>query len=190
MNRSVLDKLVSTTGLVISVVLFAASAGLLYAHNFIHNQVHDQLAAEQIFFPGKGSASLAALPQADQDKVAKYAGQQLVTGAQAEVFADHYIAVHLKKIGGGKTYSQVSAASIADPTNAMLAKQASTLFQGESLRGMLLNAYAFDTMAVVAGYAAAGALTGAAVLLVLAALGFMHAARVAQTSSKAAKKRR
>ena len=39
----------------------------------------------------------------------QYAGQQLTTGAQAETYADHFIAVHLKEIGGGKTYAQLSA---------------------------------------------------------------------------------
>jgi hypothetical protein len=184
MNRSVLDKLLSSAGLVVSVVLFAASAGLLYAHTFIHHQVHDQLAAEKISFPVKGSAALMALPSADQAKVSQYAGQQLLTGAQAEVFADHYIAVHLKKIGGGKTYSELSAASIADPSNQTLAAQVQTVFRGETLRGLLLNAYAFDTMAVVAGYAALGAFAGAIVMLVLAVLGFMHAGRVARATKK------
>jgi hypothetical protein len=45
-----------------------------------------------------------------------YGGQQLTTGAQAEVYADHFIANHLKEIGGGKTYAQLSALSIAQRT--------------------------------------------------------------------------
>ncbi len=190
MNRSTVDRLISSAGLVISAVLFAASAGLLFAHSFIHKQVHDQLAAQKIEFPLKGSASLAALPKDDEAKVAKYAGQQLLTGAQAETFADHYIAVHLKNIGGGKTYSQLSAASIADPTNQALVGKVQTVFRGETLRGLLLNAYAFDTMAVVAGYAAFGAFAAAVILLILAGLGFMHAGKAAHTTKATSKKRR
>lgn len=184
MNRSTLDKLISSTGVVVAVVLLAASGGLFYAHNFIHTQVHNQLAAEKISFPVANAPSLTSLPAADRAAVSTYAGQQLLTGAQAEVFADHYIAVHLQKIGGGKTYSELSAASMANPTDTKLAGQVATVFRGETLRGLLLNAYAFDTMATVANYAALGALAGAVVLLVLAGLGFSHAGRVATTKKR------
>ena len=180
MNRGTLDKLISSTGLVVAVVLLAASAALFWTYNFIHAQVHDQMAAEKIYFPEPGSAGISALPAPDRDKVAQYAGQQLLTGAQAEVFADHFIAVHLKAIGGGKTYSELSSASLADPTNTKLAGQVQTVFRGETLRGLLLNAYAFDTMAVVARYAALGALAAGLLLVVLALLGFRHAGVVAR----------
>jgi hypothetical protein len=175
MTRSTLDKLISTAGLLLAVVLVAASGALFWTHNFIHSQVHDQMAAEKIYFPAADSAAITSLPATDKSKVAQYAGQQLLTGAQAEVFADHFIAVHLREIGGGKTYSELSAASLADPANQKLAGQVQTIFRGETLRGLLLNAYAFDTMAVVAGYAAWGALAAGLLLLVLAALGFGHA---------------
>jgi len=187
MNRSILDKLISSAGLIVAVVLLGASGGLFFAYNFIHAQVHDQLAAEKITFPATGSESLAALPGADKTAVEQYAGQQLLTGAQAEAFADHYIAVHLKNIGGGKTYSELSAQSIANPTDTALAGKVNTVFKGETLRGLLLNAYAFDTMAVVARYAAFGTLVAGIVLLVLSGLGFMHAA---STQSKSGKRKR
>lgn len=183
MKRSALDKLISTTGLLLALVLMAASGALFWTYGFIHGQVHDQMAAEKIYFPDAGSAGLTALPEPDRDKVARYAGQQLLTGAQAEVFADNYIAVHLKKIGGGKTYSELSAAAQTDPTNQKLAGQVQTMFRGETLRGMLLNAYAFDTMAVVARYAAWGALGAGLLLTLLALLGFRHA-KVAARRSK------
>jgi hypothetical protein len=175
MNRATLDKLISSTGLLLAALLLAASGALFWTYSFIHSQVHDQMAAEKIYFPDAGSAGLNALPQPDRDKVAQYAGQQLLTGSQAEVFADHYIKVHLKTIGGGKTYSELSAASIADPANAKLAGQVQTLFRGETLRGMLLNAYAFDTMAVVARYAAWGAMIAGVALILLSIFGFRHA---------------
>lgn len=177
MNRSTIDKLVSSTGLVVAVALIAASGALFYAHNFIHNQVRDQLAAEKITFPAAGSVSLASLPAADQSKVSQYAGQQLLTGAQAEVFADHYISAHLKKISGGKTYSELSTASLANPSDTKLAGQVQTVFRGETLRGLLLNAYAFDTVGMVAYYAALGSLAAAILLLILSMLGFSHATR-------------
>lgn len=190
MNRSTLDKIISSTGLVLGVVLLLAFAGLSYAHNFVHAQVHDQLAAEKISFPEAGSAALAALPASDRTAVAKYAGQQLLTGKQAEVFADHYIAAHLKHIGGGKTYAELSAASLADPTNTALAGQVQTVFRGETLRGLLLNAYAFDTMALVAQVAAYVALCAGGLLLILAGLGFVHAGRVTAVKTKRSNARR
>lgn len=184
MNRSTLDKLISSTGLIVAVVLLAASGGLFFAYTFIHAQVHDQLAEQKITFPAAGSPSLAALPAADRSAVEPYAGQQLLDGMQAEVFADHYINAHLRTIGGGKTYAELSALSIANPSDAALVGKVNTVFKGETLRGLLLNAYAFDTMAIVARYAAFGALLAGIVLLVLSGLGFMHAAKVKNGSSK------
>ena len=103
--------------------------------------------------------------------------QQLTTGAQAEVYADHFIANHLKAIGGGKTYAQLSAEAIAQPKNTVLAAQVATVFKGETLRGLLLNAYAFGTMGTIAGIAAIAAFIAGAVMLVLSGLGLMHARR-------------
>ena len=177
MKRSLIDRFVSSAGLLIALVLLAAAGGLFYAHSFIHSQVHDQLAAQKITFPAAGSPALASLPAKDQRAVSKYAGQSLTTGAQARVFADNYIAAHLAKIGNGQTYAQLSSASMAQPNNAALAKQVDTVFRGETLRGMLLNAYAFDSMASVAYTAAVVALASGVILLFLAALGFRHAKR-------------
>ena len=42
---------------------------------------------------------------------------------------------------GGKTYAQVSAESLAQPNNTTLANTVNTVFKGETLRSMLLNAY-------------------------------------------------
>jgi hypothetical protein len=178
MKRSLIDRFVSSAGLLIALVLLAAAGGLFYAHSFIHSQVHDQLAAQKITFPASGSPALASLPAKDQQAVSKYAGQSLTTGAQARVFADNYIAAHLAKIGNGQTYAQLSSASMAQPNNAALAKQVDTVFRGETLRGMLLNAYAFDSMASVAYTAAVVALASGVILLFLAALGFRHAKMV------------
>jgi hypothetical protein len=69
--------------------------------------------------------------------MSQYAGQLMATGAQAQTYADHFIAVHLVKIGGGKTYSQLATASLAQPKNTALAGQVQTIFRGETLRGLL-----------------------------------------------------
>src|SRR5439155_363544 len=122
-----------------------------------------------------------AIKGAEFTEMRQYAGQQLTTGDQAEVYADHFIAVHLKAIGGGLTYAQLSAKAMADPTNADLQGQVATMFKGETLRGLLLNAYAFGKMGTIAGIAAVVAFIGAGVMLVLGGLGLWHASRVPET---------
>ena len=174
MKRRTFDILMATAGLFLALTLFAAGGLLTWAHSFIGNEVHTQLAAQQIYFPSANSAAVAAPEFA---AMRQYGGQQLTTGAQAEVYADHFIANHLKAIGGGKTYSQLSAQATAQPNNAKLAGEVATVFKGETLRGLLLNAYAFGTMGTIAGIAAIAAFVAGAVMLVLSGLGLVHARR-------------
>ena len=175
MNRTFLDRLVSATGAIVGVVLLAAAALLFFAHSYVHGQVADQLKEQQITFPAAGSQGITSLPSADQKEISKYAGQTMETGAQAKAFADHYIKVHLGEVADGQTYAQVSAKSLANPDDQKLAGQVQTLFRGETLRGLLLNAYAFDTMATVAWIAAWISLIAGVLLLVLSFLGVCHA---------------
>ena len=174
MKRKTFDILIATAGLFLALTLVVAGGLLTWAHNYISNEVHNQLAAQQIFFPAANSAAVAA---PEFKAMRQYGGQQLTTGAQAEVYADHFIANHLKIIGGGKTYAQLSAEALAQPNNAELAAQVATVFKGETLRGLLLNAYAFGTMGTIAGIAAIVAFVAAAAMLVLSGLGLMHARR-------------
>ena len=179
MRRKTFDALLTTAGLVIAGVLLVAGGLLTWGHNFVSTQVHDQLAQQQIFFPDKGSPAIAAPQFAAMQK---YAGKQLTTGAQAETYADHYINNHLKEIGGDLTYAQLSAKAQADPTNTKLAGQVATMFKGETLRGLLLNAYAFGTMAKLAGIAAIVSFVGAGLLLLLSGAGFVHMRRTPTTA--------
>lgn len=174
MKRRTFDVIVSTVGLGLAAVLLTAGGLLTWSHTFIGNQVHDELASQQIYFPASGSPAIAAPEFADMKQ---YAGQQLVTGDQAHVYANAFIANHLKAAGGGLTYAQLSTKAMADPTNAALAKQVETMFKGETLRGLLLNAYAFGTIAKVAGIASWVAYIGGVALALLAALGFVHSRR-------------
>src|ERR1700730_2325315 len=105
--------------------------------------VHDQLVPQKIFFPAASSPAL--LPGIKQ-----YAGQQLVNGAQAKAYANNFINVHLSEVAGGQTYAQVSAAAIAAPTNTKLAGEVATLFKGETLRGLLLNAWGWSVVGSIA----------------------------------------
>ncbi|BEP15783.1 hypothetical protein acdb102_40940 [Acidothermaceae bacterium B102] len=184
MRRRTLDALLTTGGLVVAAVLLIAGGLLTYGHSFVHNEVKTQLAAQQIFFPAAGSPGLA--DPAIKPYLTKYAGKQLLTGVEAKAFADHYIAVHLKAIGGGKTYSQLSAEAIAAPTDTVLAGKVATVFKGETLRGLLLNAYAFDTMGTLALIAAIVAFSGAGLMLVLSGLGFLHLRKVSRQTDRVA----
>jgi hypothetical protein len=172
MRRRTFDTLVAVGGLLIAFVLVVAGGLLAWSSNYVNGQVHDQLAAQKIFFPPAGSDAIKGPEYAAMQQ---YAGQQLTTGAQAEVYADHYIAVHLKESAGGKTYAEASTAARADPNNADLQGQVATLFKGETLRGLLLNAYAFGTMGTIAGIAAIVSFVGAGILLILSLLGLVHA---------------
>lgn len=172
MRRKTLDLLLNWVGVVLTVMLLVAGAGLMFGYTFTSSSVHNQLADQKIFFPAKGSAALA--PPAIGKYLDQYAGQQMVNGAQAEAWADHFIAVHLKEIGGGLTYAQLSTKSQADPSNTQLASQVQLVFRGETLRGMLLNAYAFWTLGIVALWAAIASFVLAAFMLLLTLLGFLH----------------
>lgn len=176
MKRRTFDVLVSWVGLSLAALLLVAGGLLTWAHNFVGNEVHNQLAAQKIYFPASNSAAVAAPEFA---AMRQYGGQLLTTGQQAEVYADHFIANHLKAIGGGQTYSQLSAKSQADPSNTALAAQVDTMFRGETLRGLLLNAYAFGTVGGIAGIAAVVAFAGGGLLILLSGLGLWHARRVA-----------
>ncbi|MGH7919346.1 MAG: hypothetical protein ACREQM_05295 [Candidatus Dormibacteraceae bacterium] len=146
---------------VVLLLVFALGAGLLmYESDYITGTVHDQLAAQRIYFPAASNAAFKALPASDQQAMRPYAGQELTTGAQAQVYANNFIAYHLSLVADGKSYAQVSEAAQANPTNATLAAQRATLFQGEMLRGTLLNAYGwaqFGQYLFLAGIAAATA---------------------------------
>jgi hypothetical protein len=182
MRRRTFDALATTAGLVIAAILLVAGGLLLWGHNFVSDQVHTQLAAQKIYFPPAGSAPIKALPATDAKAMTAYAGQLMTTGAQAQTYADHFIAVHLREIGGGKTYAQLATASLAQPKNAALAAQVQTVFRGETLRGLLLNAYGFWQMGQIMLIGAIVSFVGAALLLILAGLGFAHLRRAAPES--------
>jgi hypothetical protein len=139
------SRLTAIVGFAVAAVLLVAGGLLLWGSTYVHNTVQGQLASQQIFFPAKAAF---AHPQAGSEitpsmipSVSQYAGEQLLTGQQAEAYADHFIAVHIANMAGGKTYSQLSAESIAQPNNTKLAGLVATVFKGETLRSMLLNAY-------------------------------------------------
>ena len=176
MRRKVFDTLASLGGLIVVVMLVVAGGLAVWGYSFANSSVHSQLAQQQITFPTKGSPALASPkigPYLNQ-----YAGQQLTTGAQAKAYADHFIAVHLSEMPYGGVYSAVSTASRADPKNAALTAEVQTSFQGTTLRGLLLEAYAFSVFATLALWAAIASFVLALLMAMLVGLGFWHSRRV------------
>jgi hypothetical protein len=176
MRRRTLDTLLTIGGLIVATVLVVAGGLLVWAHSFVSDQVTTQLSAQKIYFPDAGSDS--ANDPAVKKYIAPYLGQQVTNGEQARVFADHYIAVHLQEMAGGKTYSELSSESRANPDDQELAGLVATSFKGETLRGLLLNAYAFWQMGQIALFGAIAAFVGAALMILLSILGLVHVRRV------------
>jgi hypothetical protein len=191
MMRKTLDRLISWTGLVMAVVLAVAGALLIYASSFVAGNVREQLSQQNITMP----AAAALETQAQKDALLQYAGQKMENGDQAKAFADHYILVHMNAAGGGKTYEEVSGEFIqlsdadkASPAGQQLGQLRQTLFMGNTLRGLLLNAYAFGKLGAIAGYAAIASFIGAGLMFLLGAIGLVHARRARQTAAVAAAK--
>ena len=181
MRRKTFDALAVMAGFVLAVVLLVAGGLLLWGENFVNDQVHSQLAAQKVYFPPAGSPALKALPAADAKALSQYAGQQLVNGAQAEAYANHFIAVHLSEVANGQTYAQVSSKLQPPAVSALTPKQVTvlkaqqdTLFRGSTLRGLLLNGYAFGEMGQIMLVAAIVAFAGAGLMLILSFFGIAH----------------
>ena len=175
MNRKAWDTIISASGVVVAVVLIVVGALAMYGGNFGRQSVQDRLTPERVSFP-----PLSGMTAAEQASVGQYAGQLVDTGPEAEAFSS-YIAGHLAEVNGGKTYSETSSAARADGldprTAADLSEKADTLFKGETLRSILLNAYGWWTVATIALYAGIFMLLAGIALAFLSFLGFRHAGR-------------
>jgi hypothetical protein len=143
-GRPTMRKLFNLTTVASGAAIGMILAGVLalVGGGYAKDVVHDQLVPQKIFFNEDASALPANLKQ--------YAGEQVDTGAEAKLFANDYIGLHLEETAGGKTYSEVSGAFMQDQENAELAQQRQTLFMGETLRGMLLSAWGWGTVGTVA----------------------------------------
>jgi hypothetical protein len=189
MNKAIRWRIITLQSILV-LVLAGASGFLFFEGNFVTNMVKDQLTAQQISFPGTdqiktgGALDPATFPAEIRDQ----AGNQVTDGNQARIYANDFIGEHLKGVAGGLTYStlgsKISAVSAqlastpkTDPNYATLQSQVTTLngqrdtlFKGETLRSMLLNAYGWWTMGLYSTYVGIGLMVAA--LAALAALVF------------------
>jgi hypothetical protein len=185
MKRKTFDKIVTAIGAGITVFLFVSAALLNWGATFAEDSVRSQLENQNISFP-----AAEAMPEATASKLAKWAEMKVTTGEMARDYSDLYIWEHMKAsaiaaIGKPATYSEVSGmymglvrgGSTDTAQITKLGELRQTLFMGNTLRGMLLEAYAFGTMGVIAGYGALAALIGGVLMLILTLLGVVHLRR-------------
>lgn len=190
LRRRTIDRILTGFGVVATVAFLVAGILLLWGSNFSADYVHDELSSQNITFPTEEE-----LRAEGRDDLVEFAGEDVTTGEHAEAYAS-YIDGHLEGIAGGLTYSQIddrgAAAAVEEAVAAgapqaeidelqatadELAAQRNTLFKGETLRGLLLSAYAWSTVGNIAGYAAYGAFAAAALMAILVVLGFVHLRR-------------
>lgn len=174
-HRKTIDTVFILLGIAAVAVLLVAGGLSWWGYNFATSSVKTELSAQKIYFPPKGPS----LDPAEYPGLQQYAGQLVDDGPKAKAYANEFIGKHLDKIAGGLTYSEVSAALQKDPTNQKLIAQKQTLFQGETLRGILLgDGYAYWTFGILAKYAAIAAFVGAGIMSILVLLGLKHLSKL------------
>ncbi len=191
MKRKTFDKIVTSIGAALTVFLLVAAALLNWGATFANDSVKSQLENQNISFP-----AAEAMPEATRAQLAKWAEQKVTTGEMARDYSDLYIWEHMKAsaiatIGKEATYSEVSGmymglvrgGSTDTAQIAKLGELRQTLFMGNTLRGMLLEAYAFGTLGVIAGYGAIAALIGGILMLILTVAGIIHLRRTPEDAT-------
>lgn len=182
MKRRTLDKIISIVSLGFAALLLLFAGLLNWGASFASDNVASQLAMQNISFP-----AVESLPTATKGQLSKWAEQKVVTGEMARDYSDLYILEHMNAsatavTGKPATYSEVSGIYMGlvrgGSTDVEKIKQygdlRETLFMGNTLRGMLLQAYAFGTMGMIAGYAAMASLGGAILFLILGIAAVLH----------------
>ena len=189
LKRRTIDSVLIGFGVVAMVAFAVAGAMLTWGHNFSSDYVGKELSSQNISFPSK-----EALVEEGRTDLVKFADQKLDTGKEAEGYAS-FIDGHLQGIADGATYAELGApesAAKADVKAAVesgaseakvaelqatadgITGQRNSLFKGETLRGLLLSAYAWSTVGTIAGIAAIAAFAAAAVMALLVGLGIIH----------------
>lgn len=185
MKRRTFDGIVTTVGIALSIFLFVAAGLLNWGATFANDSVKTQLENQNISFP-----AAEAMPEATKAQLTKWAEQKVTTGEMARDYSDLYIWEHMKAssiavAGAPLTYSEASGKYMGmvrggTGTPEEIAKYGElrqTLFMGNTLRGMLLQAYAFGTLGVIAGYSAIAALVGGILMFLLSIAGLVHLRR-------------
>jgi len=186
MKRRTFDTLLSITGFILAAILLAAGGLLTWGGGFASSTVHDQLVAQQITFGDEASFTGECLAP-----LKEWAGKPVDSGAAANAYAG-VIKCHMKSAYKGmgldenETYASLGRVMGMDQASA----EAKTLnaardlaFKGETLRSILLTAYAFGTIGAVAAIASYVAYAVGLLMLLLAILGLAHARRTPETAT-------
>lgn len=196
-KRRTIDKVLIGVGVVATAAFAVAGGLLLWGHNFSSDYVGKELSSQNISFP-----NAQALTDGGRADLVQWADHKVDTGAEAQAYAS-FINGHLQGIAKGATYADLGApesAAKADVKAAVdagkpqatidelqakadgITNQRNTMFKGETLRGLLLSAYAWSTVGMIAGIAAIGAFLAAAVMAVLSVLGIIHYRKTPKTA--------
>ncbi|HSX02160.1 MAG TPA: hypothetical protein VLI05_02475 [Candidatus Saccharimonadia bacterium] len=181
MDRKLVDKLLTSAGVLVMVMFIIGGALATWGDSFAASQIQSQLTQEKIYFPKAGSP---ALDPKEFPGLQQYAGTPVDNGDKAKAYADQFIWHHMMKASGGKTYAEVSALAQASPQDPKLAALKATLFQGDMLRSSLLTAYAFSRFGLIAHWSALACYSGAFVMFILVLLGLAHMAAPARVSRR------
>jgi hypothetical protein len=181
MTRKTFDKIVTSIGALLTVFLLVAAALLNWGATFASDSVASQLEAQKITMPKAADFS----PDTDPDVLAYFVsrdGELMSTGKDAQMYADHYIALHMSNM---PTYAEASGAARSAIGEDKVAKEAivETVFRGNMLRGTLLTAYAFGILGAIAGYGTLAALIGGLLMLVLTVAGYLHIRRTPESAT-------
>jgi hypothetical protein len=193
-KRRTLDVIFSIGGMLLAILVLVLGLVLQNQADFAKSYVKDQLTAQKITFTPADKLTDGEKAQDGAQCLIDDGGQALVTGKQAECYANKYIALHLTEVNQGKTYSETSTQSRAAAAKADAATktgqagaadltaqakaldgQVQTLFRGETLRGLLLTSYGFSIFGERAQQAAYVAYAVALVLFLASIAGFVHA---------------
>jgi hypothetical protein len=191
MRRKTFDKIVTFVGFGLSAFLLVLAGLLNWGATFAQDSVKSQLENQNISFP-----AAEAMPPSTKEQLSKWAGMQVTTGEMARDYSDLYIWEHMKGaskagIGRESTYSEVSGMYLgaakggkASPEEiGKLGELRQTLFMGNTLRGLLLEAYAFGTLGNIAAIAALASLAGGILLLLLSIAGIVHIRRTPEEAT-------
>ena len=90
MRRKTLDLLLNWVGVLLTAVFLVAGIGMLIGYSFTSSQVKSQLVEQKVFFPTKTQMDYRDLVAAHETQ---YAGQEVLAGSQAQIFANDIIGV-------------------------------------------------------------------------------------------------
>ena len=198
LKRRTIDSILIGFGVVATVAFVVAGGLLTWGHNFSSDYVSNELSSQNITFP-----SAADLNEEGRTDLVKFADQQPRHRRRSRGLRQLHqrpprrasptaqptpTSAHPRAQPRPTSSAAVDAGQPQAAVDALQAKadditgQRNTLFKGETLRGLLLSAYAWSTVGMIAGIAAIGAFIAAGMMAILVGLGLVHHRRTPKTA--------